>query len=677
MWQFGAILFLCSVLVSTSIAPNEPGHTFLPMGKLFPSYNSWAISVSTNTSRLIKQVRLVEAGLRDAHKVATLVASSNFSANSTFAVQQTRLTHVLYSLDEEARLIKHAFPEILSTSRRHKRGLINGIGSAMSYMFGTATETEISHLQSQVNVLGRNSKILAHSFNGTLAVLNHTQIGMVENRNQIIKISKMLGRLDRRRNTLSSILMNATDAISTTLLVADFTDILLDLTQILRKLHTKLTNFEAKIALAKVGILHAHLIHPDSFKQILRQIETSLPNTLALPFSAEDIDSYIRIIKPKVVHTGTMFHFLLYIPLLHVAHSFNVFKYFGYEVPHSSKNVSLKYESPANDFIMVSEDGRRYILPENNEIQSCLLSGTPFCQLHEPAYSMSSSTSCLVALYRKQKAQVYRLCPTLIQASNREPLGYYLGHGQWLLVSTSAFYLTIYCQANQTSHTTLIKKRIETIQLDAECSASSDTLFIPPYYFGETLAALPSYNVDDILSASDQIPIWRPEWNDSLHADLSDISLLPRLPIHGLPAIDYFDLPTSGPLTFYDQTSHSFWVVISVVGLFTLCSLLHVCYRCACRYCRPLSLPSYAPAAPSPPIELEQFTAPLRSESPPPSATSPGHAADQSTATSPALRARTSVRPAGRLHLFSVPADRVRVTSRSHTLPSGTDSGAE
>ena len=644
------------------------------MGKLYPSYNSWAISISTDTSKLIKQLNLVEEGLHDAHRVFTLVASSNFSANSTFAIQQNRLTHVLYSLSEETRLIKHDFPEILNTSRRRKRGLINGIGNVMSYMFGTATETETSHLQSQINVLGKNTRLLAHSFNGTLSVLNQTQVGMVENRNQLIKISKMLGRLERRRSTISAILVNATDIISTSLLVSDFTEILLELTQVIRKLHTKLTNFEAKIALAKVGILHATLIHPGSFKYILRQIGKSLPTTMALPFPASDIDSYIRIVKPRVVHKDTTYHFLIYIPLLHVAHAFNVFKYFGYEVPHSSKNMSLRYASPTKDYIMISENGRQYILPENEEIQSCLLSGTPFCQLHEPAYSMSSSTSCLIALYRKERVQIHRLCPSLIQASNREPQGYYLGHGQWLLISTSAFHLTIYCQANQTSRTTLIRNRINTIQLDAECSASSDTLFLPPYYFGETLAALPSYNVLDILSASDQIPIWRPEWNDSLSADSSDISTLPPLSIHGLPAIDYFDLATSDPLTFAARTTVTFWVLLAVVCLLTLCFLMYFFYCHARPYLYSRLTPSHAPAAPSPAIDLEPCTAPLRPESPPPSANSPGHAADQSTATGPAY-ARTSVRPADRLHLFSVPAAHVRVTS--HALPSGADSGVE
>ena len=106
-----AMLFLVtlvalSVVTSNSLVPNDPGHVFLPMGKLYPSYNSWAISVSTDTSKLIKQLNLVEEGLHDAHRVSTFVASSNFSANSTFAIQQNRLTHVLYSLDEETRLYK-------------------------------------------------------------------------------------------------------------------------------------------------------------------------------------------------------------------------------------------------------------------------------------------------------------------------------------------------------------------------------------------------------------------------------------------------------------------------------------------------------------------------------------------------------------------------------------------
>ena len=143
--------------------------------------------------------------------------------------------------------------------------------------------------------------------------------------------------------------------------------------------------------------------------------------------------------------------------------------------------------------------------------------------------------------------------------------------------------------------------------------------------------------------------------------------------MHGLPTVDYFDVPTSMPLTFTGPlTSHALWIFLAVM-LLILCFLLHFC----CRHARPSlhsrSFPKYAPAAPSPTIELAQCTAPLRSESPPPSANSPGLAADQSTATSPALHARTSVRAADRLPLFSVPVAQVRVTSRSHTLASGAE----
>ena len=153
----------------------------------------------------------------------------------------------------------------------------------------------------------------------------------------------------------------------------------------IRKLHTKLTDFEAKIALAKVGILHANLIHPGNFKYILRQIEKSLPTTLALPFPASDIDSYIPIVKPRVVHKDTTYHFLIYIPLLHVAHAFDVFKYFGYEVPHSSKNMSLRYASPTKDYIMISKNGRQLKTRKFSLV---------YCQVPHSASSMSRRILC-------------------------------------------------------------------------------------------------------------------------------------------------------------------------------------------------------------------------------------------------------------------------------------------
>ena len=164
-----ALLLILGHSLSVSISPGHPA-----LGKLNPSYNSWAITVSINTSPFRDQLSATE---KQASELQNLIPFILEQANKTgrsglevLTEKTTRFDDFLNNLQLEVTYLYSAFPEILSgqVSHRQRRGLINGLGDAMSYLFGTATEGEIHHLQSQISILGKEDKILAHSFNGTL-----------------------------------------------------------------------------------------------------------------------------------------------------------------------------------------------------------------------------------------------------------------------------------------------------------------------------------------------------------------------------------------------------------------------------------------------------------------------------------------------------------------------------
>ena len=84
-------------------------------------------------------------------------------------------------LQNEAKGLKRSFGDILYPSKmrdnvvpgsahtkRTKRGLINGMGNFLSYLFGTATESEIQHLANNVKLLNQKDLVLAHQFNPRL-----------------------------------------------------------------------------------------------------------------------------------------------------------------------------------------------------------------------------------------------------------------------------------------------------------------------------------------------------------------------------------------------------------------------------------------------------------------------------------------------------------------------------
>ena len=151
-----------------------------------------------------------------------------------------------------------------------------------------------------------------------------------------------------------------------------------------------------------------------------------------------------------------------------------------------------------------------------------------FCQLHEPAYSTADATSCIVNLFRLQRPAIEKFCAPVIRPTNDAPKAYYLTDGKWLIVSRPPTRLTIVCpQATRTQSVTQV---VEVVTLDLECSATGDSLYLPPYYASETHLDLPDFQpilLRYLVNDTDTVPIWRPKWASSLDSSLNITSLPP------------------------------------------------------------------------------------------------------------------------------------------------------
>ena len=160
-------------------------------------------------------------------------------------------------------------------------------------------------------------------------------------------------------------------------------------------------------------------------------------------------------------------------------------------MPLLDHNVSLAYVPNEPRFLLISENRQQYIQSSDADMQSCILENHPFCQLHEPAYSTADATSCIVNLFRLQRPAIEKFCAPVIRPTNDAPKAYYLTDGKWLIVSRPPTRLTIVCP--QATRTQSVIQVVEVITLDLECSATGDSLYLPPYYASETHLDLPDF----------------------------------------------------------------------------------------------------------------------------------------------------------------------------------------
>ena len=182
--------WLTTVLTETVPTPTDPGHLFIPVGRTYPSYSAWAITISINIApfrqqaqnlfeiqtaldRLVTEIRTeVTPGKNSTERVMLLMHANQLSAaltelNGESGGLKRTFLDPLYPASEQdtsyprtsgnpSRRIKRVLPQSeLTPLGKTKRGLIDGIGNALNYLFGTATESEIKHLTKNVQLLNQ------------------------------------------------------------------------------------------------------------------------------------------------------------------------------------------------------------------------------------------------------------------------------------------------------------------------------------------------------------------------------------------------------------------------------------------------------------------------------------------------------------------------------------------
>ena len=87
--------------------------------------------------------------------------------------------------------------------------------NAFNYLFGTATESEIKHLEKNVNLLNQKDLAIAHQFNGTLQVINSTRVAASKNRLAFKSMTKVINSLNiAYAKTVNSIRGDTVDILS-------------------------------------------------------------------------------------------------------------------------------------------------------------------------------------------------------------------------------------------------------------------------------------------------------------------------------------------------------------------------------------------------------------------------------------------------------------------------------
>ena len=481
------------------------------------AYESFAKQIRVElfkSEEVLENLKLVPVGQGQYEKLLNSYREEVQSMKTIYYMTMTGIKEIL-SLREKA-------------TRRTKRTLVPLVGKGLSFLFGTATKSDVRVMRKGLEVLSTNQESLIHVIQDSLSIINITRIELTENRHAINNLSLIVGELDKK-------FTNITQGLKMDLLILNgvvqtysrISLMILEIKESLDKALLYLETIKLQLNQLALGHLSPSVISPKQLQDILYDIQKHIPEYLSLPQDPKTIWYYyqslttVTIIKRKKLLT------LVSLPLIDTNSRYELYQIFNLPVPYNLTRMTAQYELETNH-LAVNIKRTQYMLLSDTDFLQCAAPRTSFCALRKPSFPLHDSQICVTALFLKDVERIENFCKTIVTLNNKLPIALYISYGTWVVITVEPIVFTVMCVGNKRYQTT-VRPAVSYVALNMSCHAFSDQMTLPPYYYHESEYHLKFRQADLLhLKKFTGDIVWGPL--DELGDDIDLIDEINRLP---------------------------------------------------------------------------------------------------------------------------------------------------
>ena len=180
---------------------------------------------------------------------------------------------------------------------------------------------------------------------------------------------------------------------------------------------------------ATIGTLSPHILPIMDLKKMLSYIEETLPSTLCLSVSSEDILHFYHYLHTHVLIANKHFLLLIDVQIQDWSQQLSIYKIFALDIPHGNftacYDISTKYLRITQDETMAVDilPGQFRIFQEANG---------QFCTIPTPFQPLTNPPSCITALYAKNTAGISARCSLQIKKTSDVSMPSQLAPNVWI-----------------------------------------------------------------------------------------------------------------------------------------------------------------------------------------------------------------------------------------------------
>jgi len=361
-------------------------------------YIEMVLSWSAKQRNIARPSRLEGKTIRKNEIFQTLI-------NSTF--EQTMANRIIYKCEEithQVTQLNHrvkALKSLASQEESHgektkvKRGIVNFGGTALKWLFGVATDSDINKIAEAVQQeKGRTNRINQ---------LMHLQTSIIhENAWATRENAKNIEELGMNMHVMEGVLTRTLEKItlidSRLNMMIQTEEILEDVGATVKWIDEHINNLEQGLGYLTIGRLPPQIFPPVQLRKVLNEVMDKLSPGWSFSTYRGRGDTLWNTYRDAEVTTGIIKNQLqvyISIPTYELSTTFTLYEIINLPEITASKDQQVVYaELP--DYLAASADGDRYIELQKEDVADCLKTHTKVCRFKSPIAKSDTRKLCFI-----------------------------------------------------------------------------------------------------------------------------------------------------------------------------------------------------------------------------------------------------------------------------------------
>ena len=202
-------------------------------------------------------------------------------------------------------------------------------------MFGTLSSSDLSDIRSNIGTLAKNQQIISQVLEKGLSILNITHLQVAENRQSINSIIDSLHDVDQEIDYITQELGKQIFELEQFVYLFSRLDLAVQgiKTAIQRSLYY-FSHLQVQLNALSMQKLSPKTIEHKEMKQVLKDIETRLPNSYGLPSDPDkDLWTFYKLLSCSTLMEDNRIIIIVPIPLIDYSKKMELFKIYNMPLP--------------------------------------------------------------------------------------------------------------------------------------------------------------------------------------------------------------------------------------------------------------------------------------------------------------------------------------------------------